>query len=111
MQDSDRHHAFGHALGSQNRTSLSKGEITRRCRSWSSEPVSRVLEEKVSTVRVDPVPDRYASGMDESFLELINIQQHVDCVELNINVVLIQNGDRHIVLCARLDIQCGSKGA
>ena len=40
-------------------------------------------------------------------LEIVDIEQHVDRVELNINVELIQDIDRHVGFYARLDIQRG----
>src|SRR5450631_3047055 len=49
--------------------------------------------------------------MNEPLFEFIDVQQHVDGVELNVDVELIENTDRDVVLGARLYVQCGTEGS
>ena len=48
--------------------------------------------------------------MDESLFEVINVQQHVDGIELNIHMELVQDVDRYVVFRGWFDVEGRPEG-
>src|ERR1700693_2649799 len=87
----------------------SKAQIGGRRRSERPALQCSLLKAKVRAVRVESIAYRDTRGVNEPILEFVNVQQHIDGVELNIDVKLVENRDGNIVLDARLDIERGSE--
>ena len=103
-------HALRHALADQRGIGNRKAKGGGRRRSVHATRVGGVLEGKVSAVRIYPIAYGDAGGVNEAILELIDIEDHVDGVELYVHMELIQDRDRHVLLGTRLDIQRRTEG-
>ena len=109
VQHSSRDQTLRHAFRSQNRAGIREALERGRRGAGRAKAVRGVLQREVCAVRVDAVAHCDAGWVDEALFEIIDVQQHVDGVELDIDVELIQDVDRDVVLGRGLDVQRGAE--
>ncbi len=111
MQYRRGNHPSRHTFGYQCRSRITECLEGCRRRSRHTTAIGGILQGKIGSVVIDAITHRHTGRMNEPLLEVVNIQQHIDRVELNIDMKLIENGNRHVVFYAGLNIQSGPEGS
>src|ERR1700743_1872008 len=109
MQYRVRDHALGHAFRYQDRTGIRECLVRGRGRARRTTAIGGVLEGEIGAIRIYAITHRDAGRVNEALFKLVDVQQHIDGVELNINVELPQDGNRYVRLGRGLYVKSGTE--